>query len=79
MDMQTRDSSNDGQVGLDYLSEVAGGMYFKQKAIVKRTLPENWAELEDLRSGDLLKMHQSNLRCVVPVVSCLLVRTSVEM
>ena len=42
-------------------------MYLKQKARIKKTLDGCWAEVEDIRSGDVLRIHQSHLRCVVPV------------
>lgn len=46
---------------------MGGGLYYKKKVRVLRVVEESWAEVEELKSKDVLKVHESMLRCVVPV------------
>lgn len=43
-------------------------MYYKKKARVRKVENEFWAEIQELGSRDILKIHQIHLRCVVPVI-----------
>lgn len=43
-------------------------MYYKKKARVRKVENDFWAEIQELKSRDILKIHQVHLRCVVPVL-----------
>lgn len=49
---------------------MGGGLYYKKKGRVLRVVEDSWAEIEELKGKDVLRVHESQLRCVVPVNGC---------
>lgn len=47
-------------------------MYYKKKAKVRRVDEDLWAEIQELDSRDIIRIHQLHLRCVVPVCHSLI-------
>jgi hypothetical protein len=47
-------------------NDLGGGMYFGLKGRVRRVAEDLWAEVEELKSLDVLRIHQELLKTVVP-------------
>lgn len=47
---------------------MASGDYYGKKGYIRRLENKSWAEIKILESGDVVKVHQSFISPIVPVI-----------